>query len=386
MKVSNISKGMFKGHTEVLLNKMIDEIQDAAIILLDQTGHVIHWNKGAQYIKGYTEQEILGKHFRIFYPRHEQENNLPEKLLAEAAAAGRAVYEGWRVRKDGSLFWGNIVLTSLHDDDGEVIGYSKLTRDLTERKKAEDSLAAKNKELTGMNQELVSFAYVASHDLQEPLRKIQTFLSRIEEMEKERMSERGLDYFKRVQQASVRMQTLIQDLLAYSRATTDQRKFETVDLNSIVEGVKRELSETIREKRGVIESASLPQVNGIQFQLNQLFINLIGNSLKFSKPNVTPHIVIACEVLPAESVPLAHMDHAPYYQISIHDNGIGFEPEYNTKVFELFQRLHGRAEYGGTGIGLAICKKIVENHYGYITAEGRRDDGATFRICLPVPG
>jgi len=383
MNVNSFQKGTTTAQTETLLNKMIDEIQDSAIILLDKFGNIIHWNRGAQLIKGYSESEIIGKNFRIFYPPHDQQNNLPEKLLKEAATNGRAVYEGWRIRKDKTHFWGSIVLTCLHDDQGEVIGYSKLTRDLTERKMAEDAITAKNKELTAMNQELASFAYVASHDLQEPLRKIQTFLSRIEEMEKDRMSERGLDYFKRVQAASVRMQTLIQDLLAYSRATTDQKKFESVDLNDIIELVKKELAETIREKNAIIESAKLPVISGIFFQLNQLFMNLLANSLKFTNESIRPHITIGFETS-EQLVPFSEEQRANYYHISIHDNGIGFEPEFNNKVFELFQRLHGRAEYSGTGIGLSICKKIVENHSGFIRAEGSAGEGATFHIYLPV--
>ncbi|HYC85684.1 MAG TPA: PAS domain S-box protein [Chryseosolibacter sp.] len=383
MKASNTSKATFKGHTEILLNRMIEEIQDYAIILLDKGGHVIHWNRGAESIKGYTEEDILGQHFSIFYSQEDRDNHLPDRILAEAVKNGKAVYEGWRKRKDGTIFWGSIVLTSLHGDDGEVLGFSKLTRDLTERKKSEDRMAAKNKELMAMNQELASFAYVASHDLQEPLRKIQTFLSRIEEMEKDHMSERAADYFRRVQAASQRAQTLIQDLLTYSRATTDQRKFEKVDLNQVVQAVKKEYSDTIREKHAVVEVSNLPVVNAIQFQMHQLFVNIIGNSLKFSRPGAAPRIVINSELIPADLVTLSEKKSDFFYHITVNDNGIGFEPEYNLKVFELFQRLHGRSEYSGTGIGLAICKKIVENHFGAVRAEGRGDDGATFHIYLP---
>jgi PAS domain S-box-containing protein len=385
MSERKYSKGATAAQSEMLLTKMFEEIQDYAIILLDRDGIVIHWNSGAENIKGYTEDEIVGHHFEIFYPRHDQEAGVPDKLLEEAARSGRAIYEGWRQRKDKTQFWGSIVLTALHNEFGEVIGFSKLTRDLTERKSAEEVLKAKNVELERINQELTSFAYVASHDLQEPLRKIQTFLSRIEEMEKDNLSERSLDYFKRVQSASVRMQMLIQDLLTYSRTSTDQRKPESVDLNELLDTVKKELSDTIREKNAAIESSKLPVISAVRFQMNQLFTNLISNSLKFSTPDVPPRIVIRSEMVTPE-VAKDEGAHAfvKHHHISIEDNGIGFEPEYNEKVFELFQRLHGRSEYSGTGIGLAICKKIVENHGGIITASGKKEGGATFHIFLPV--
>jgi PAS domain S-box-containing protein len=377
----------FEGQTlndqSEMLSRMIDEFEDYAVILLDRQGNIIHWNKGAALIKGYSEREALGKHFSLFYTAEDQGKNLPSKLLEEAATSGKAVYEGWRVRKDKTRFWGSIVLTALHDDQGQVVGFSKVTRDLSERKKTEDVLKEKNAELESMNQELASFAYVASHDLQEPLRKIQTFLSRIEDLEKDKLTERALDYFRRIQSASSRMQTLIEDLLAYSRTTTDKRKFEPVDLNDVLRIVKKDLNEMITEKNATIESNTLPVVTGVAFQLNQLFTNLLGNSMKFSKPDVPPHIQI-------KALKMHGADHSDlgfpsdYYHISVRDNGIGFEPAFNAKIFELFQRLHGRSEYDGTGLGLAICKKIIENHGGFIEAHGEKDLGATFNIYLPA--
>src|SRR5690606_10635224 len=216
-----------------------------------------------------------------------------------ASTAGRAFYEGLRVRADGTTFWGSIVLTALHNARGEMIGFTKVTRDLSEIKSAADALRAtsiqlaeKNRELESMNQELASFAYVSSHDLQEPLRKIQTFASRIVETEHDNLSAKGKDYFIRMQNAALRMQTLIEDLLAYSRTNTAEKNFELVDLKKVIADVKTELRETIDEKQALIECGDLPAVTGIAFQLHQLMTNLLSNSLKFSRDGVRLHIRI----------------------------------------------------------------------------------------------
>ncbi len=218
--------------SEQRYHKMIAEVQDYAIIMLNRVGDIEEWNIGAETIKGYKAKEILGKNFRIFYTEEDRQQKLPEMLLELAARKGRAQHEGWRVRKDRTRFWGSVTITALHDNDNHIIGFSKVTRDLTERKIAEDNLRSKNheleemnKELGIMNRELSSFAYISSHDLQEPLRKIQTFSSRILEVDKANLSEKGLAYFSRIQAASQRMRLLIDDLLTYSRANSAERKY-----------------------------------------------------------------------------------------------------------------------------------------------------------------
>ena len=236
-----------------------------------------------------------------------------------------------------------------------------------------------------MNTELESFAYVSSHDLQEPLRKIQTFATRILEREQQNLSENGKDYFQRMQEAAKRMQVLIDDLLAYSRATTRERKFEKTDLNAIVMQVKNELKEDIEQKQAIIEAEELCEADIIPFQFRQLLHNLVGNALKFSKPGIPPHIVLRSEVVSGGQLGIvAPSSPEQFCHISVADNGIGFDPKYAERIFEVFQRLHGREEYKGTGIGLAIVKKIVENHNGTITATGQLNKGATFDIYLPA--
>ncbi len=377
--------------SEERYHRMISEVEDYAIILLDTSGNIQNWNKGAEKIKGYSAEEIIGQNFRKFYTQEDLDEKLPDALLDEARIKGKANHEGWRKRKDGTRFWGSIVITALHDDENNVNGFSKVTRDLTERRNHEESLKTntqvleeKNRELETMNQELAAFAYVSSHDLQEPLRKIQTFASRIVETEHENLSSKGKDYFIRMQNAALRMQTLIEDLLAYSRTNTGDKKFEIADLNRMMVEVQSDLRETIDEKQAIITIHPLPTLKVIAFQFHQLLVNLLSNALKFSKPDVRPQIELKADIVHGSKIPFGHPNiKNNYHHISVSDNGIGFEQEYSQKIFEVFQRLHGRSEYSGTGIGLAICKKIVDNHGGIIGAEAVVDKGATFHIYLP---
>jgi len=246
-------------------------------------------------------------------------------------------------------------------------------------------LEQKNIELQKMNKELQSFAYISSHDLQEPLRKIQTFASRIIEKDKDTLSENGKYLFKRMQLSAERMQLLIDDLLAYSRTHHLEGDFEKTDLNIIIEQVKHELGEELLQKNAIINADKTCEVNIIPFQFKQLFYNLISNSLKFSKPGKPVAITIKNEYVNGKALEGENFkDDNTYCHITYSDNGIGFDQQYSEKIFELFQRLHGRSEYPGTGIGLAIIKRIVENHRGIITAKGELGMGATFNIYLPV--
>lgn len=370
---------------------MVEEVQDYAIILLDHQGVIQNWNKGAEKIKGYRPEEAVGKNFCMFYTMEDQKSGLPEKLIEEARIRGRANYEGWRLRKDGSIFWGHVVITALHNDKKEVIGFSKVTRDLTARKLAEDKLKLytiqleeQNKKLEAVNVELASFAYVSSHDLQEPLRKIRTFTSRILDTE-QNLTEKGKDYFNRIEAAATRMQDLIEGLLSYSQADTPDDSRQSVKLDAILEEVKNELKEKIEEKNTTIHSYPLPTLKVIPFQFHQLFANLLSNAIKFSRNDVPPHIEIKSDITKGTKIdhPSANLD-LYYHHISISDNGIGFDPQYNLKIFDVFKRLHNRSKYSGTGIGLSICKKIVENHQGIITAEGKEGEGAIFHIYIPL--
>ena len=371
---------------------MVEEVQDYAILYLNREGIVENWNTGAEKIKGYKASEIVGRSFSEFYTKEDRDNNLPFTLLSRAATEGRAVQQGWRVRKDRSLFWASVVITAVHNEKNEVIGFSKVTHDLTDKKNADDNLKKnalqleqKNVDLEKMNKELQSFAYISSHDLQEPLRKIQMFSSRIIETENENLSDKGKGYFKRMQNSALRMQTLIDDLLAYSRANAAERKFENIDLNKIVDEVKEDFKEELRQKDATIETVGLCEAHVIPFQFRQLLQNLVSNSLKFANPARSLNIKVEGKIVKAAEIKNEQLsDSTNYCHIRISDNGIGFEPQFSDKIFGLFQRLHGSEKYKGTGIGLAIVKKIVENHEGIITAHGEKDKGATFEIFLPA--
>ncbi|WP_162343316.1 chemotaxis protein CheB [Cyclobacterium salsum] len=254
-----------------------------------------------------------------------------------------------------------------------------------ELKVANESLDSRNKELLNMNKELEAFTYVSSHDLQEPLRKVQTFTGIILEKEEPHLSDKGKNYFHLIQQETVRMRQLIQDLLAFSGISAGERKFEYTDLNKVIEEVKREFKELIDEKRAVIEVNEIGEVYVIPFQFRQLMHNLIGNALKYSHPKRQPHIKITSRIIQRGELNLEGLSpQKEYCQISLSDNGIGFEQRFSTKIFEVLQKLHGKDEYAGTGIGLAIVKKVVDNHNGIITANSELNKGATFNIYLPT--
>ncbi len=247
-------------------------------------------------------------------------------------------------------------------------------------------------ELIIANKELVAFTYISSHDLQEPMRKIQTFAGRLLETEHQNLSETGQDYFKRMQSAANRMQLLLTDLLAFSRVNSGELKFETTDLKSLVEEVENDFKERIEAIHATFEIKQLGTANIVPIQFRQLIQNLLGNALKFSKPDKAPHIIVSSKIARGSELYKEKMMALPqlkklspdrsYCHITFTDNGIGFEPEFKEQIFEVFQRLHSKSEYEGTGIGLAIVKKIVENHNGIITATSELDKGATFDIYI----
>ena len=245
-------------------------------------------------------------------------------------------------------------------------------------------LAEKNFELEKQNSELTSFTYIASHDLQEPIRKIHTFSQLILEREQGQLSKMATDYLNRITLASIRMKQLVEAFLNYSRIGNASINLEPIDLNIVLQESLKMLSESIQEKEAVVEVNELPVIHGSQIQLQQLFINLISNALKYSKPNVKPIIKIESHRLLDKEIGITGGESTEYWNIRIIDNGIGFDQEHAAKIFEVFQRLHNKNEYEGTGIGLSICKKIVFAHKGFITATGEPGVGSVFLIYFPV--
>jgi len=243
-------------------------------------------------------------------------------------------------------------------------------------------------ELLNANKELLAFNFISSHDLQEPLRKIQIFISIMMEKEMNNITEQGKNNLKRIHVAATRMRQLIEDLMDFSRVSTTDHHYEMSDLEDIIEDVKSELTDIIQQKKAVFKINGLMPVNIIAFQFRQLIYNLISNSLKFSIPEIPPQITIQSSILKNEDFRLLNLPHSPqicdYWNLNFQDNGIGFDAQYNENIFVIFQRLHHSEEYLGTGIGLAIVKKIVENHNGIIFADGNLNKGVRFNIYIPV--
>jgi len=360
--------------------KMVEEVQDYAILLLDPEGNILNWNKGAQRIKGYTEEEILGKNIRIFYIEDDRNAHLPEKLIREAVEKGKAMHEGWRLRKNGSKFRGSIVITALHDDLNQIIGFTKVTRDLTDKKLADDQLKQYTRDIEFQNSQLEEYAYVASHDLQEPLRKIETFAELLERNLEDNVEAKK--YLDKINSASIRMTHLIKNVLLYSQLSPGSQLFIPTDLNEVLTQAEEDFETLIYETQCKITYSKLPVIRGIPIQLQQLFSNLISNSLKFT--HGPPVIEISAQMLCTEAVKNHNQlnPDQPYLQILFKDNGIGFESQYAEQVFKLFNRLHH--DKSGTGIGLALCKRIVENHRGIMSVFSEVDKGTSFFIILPT--
>jgi PAS domain S-box-containing protein len=376
------TKNLQLQRSEERYHKMIDEVRDYAIILLDVEGIIQNWNKGAEQIKQYTEQEAVGKNFRMFYLQEDQDRKLPEQLINEATRTGRAVHEGWRVRKDKTRFWGSIILTALHDSEDRVIGFSKVTRDLTERKRAEDTLQEYLKELETQNKELEQFAYIASHDLQEPLRKIRMFIDVIRQnFHDEAMV---MNYFDRINVSASRMSELIHAVLNYGRLSGKEDQVVETDLNEVLESVRSDYELLIQDKQAVILSEPLPVIPAISLQVHQLFANLISNALKFTleQPVVRIRWSIVSKAAVVHQPP--HLAEGNYIELVFADNGVGFDQQYENIMFGMFQRLHGKDQFSGIGIGLALCKKIMENHGGYLTAKSEVGRGAHFYAYFPM--
>lgn len=359
---------------------MVGEVEDYAILMLDRHGVIRNWNKGAEKIKGYKEQEIVGHHFSIFYTPEDREAGLPGQLIQRAETEGKAVHEGWRVRKDGTTFWGSILITALHDPKGNVVGFSKVTRDLTQRKQAEDKLLQYAHQLEVQNRELQQFAYAAAHDMKEPLRKIQLYYSAIEDNSGETLPpDLQRAYMARSAEAARRMQQLIDDLLTYTQVAGSDHPLAPVDLNQAVEEACAFHRNTIEHIGATVEFSGLPTVKAIPVQMRQLFGNLLGNSLKYRAADRP-----VCVSITASRVRVPGMANAygseRFYKIDVRDNGIGFTSEQAQRVFDLFYRLHARNQFSGTGIGLTICRRIMENNRGFIRATGDPGKGATFEL------
>ncbi|RYZ23770.1 MAG: PAS domain-containing sensor histidine kinase [Chitinophagaceae bacterium] len=370
--------------SEERYRSLVEQVVDYGIFMMDEKGRVGSWNEGARRISGYNANEIIGKYFSIFYPEEDIINGKPAHELRVARAEGMYTEEGWRLRKDGTRFWASVLITAVYGVEGNLIGFSKVTRDLTERKASEralrdsyeqyrvlaDELRITNTELSGANEELEQFTSIVSHDLQEPIRTIKSFLELIQLKLGTGEQEMLKEYIGKSIAAADRMRELIRNLLHYSQLSKGELELSHVKVNDMLQEALQNLKSVIDQSRAqILIENEVDWVEGDRVQLVQLVQNLLSNAIKFTEAKM-PRIHIRVR---------ADGERARF---SISDNGIGISEADLSKVFEIFRRLHTEKKYPGTGIGLAICKKIVDRHQGQIWPESQSGGGTTFHFTI----
>ncbi len=349
--------------SEQTFQLLVESVRDYAIFMLDPDGRIASWNAAAERIKGYSAQEIIGEHFSIFYPPEDVAQGKPRWELESAQNEGRHEDEGWRLRKDGTRFWANVVISPMLDAHGGLIGYAKVTRDLTQRRRAEQALAQ-------TNQELERFSYSVSHDLRAPLRAINGYAQALWEDHAEKLGDEGKRLLAVIRDSAKLGGQPIDGLLSFSRVGRQALARGTVNVTALAQSVVAELRQTQGAVAVEAVISPLPPASGDAALLRQVLVNLIGNAFKFSAKRAHPKVEIGVEQNGSE---------AAYY---VKDNGVGFDMQYANKLFGVFQRLHRPDEFEGTGVGLALAQRIIQRHGGRIWAEGKVDEGATFRFTL----
>ncbi len=352
---------------------LVESVTDYAILMLDPEGRVVSWNAGAERIKGYRASEIVGQHFSRFYPPEDVERHKPEYQLEKAAADGRLEDEGWRVRKDGSTFWANVVITALRDESGTLHGFGKVTRDLTGRKRAEeeirqlnDDLRRRTEELTSTNADLEAFSYSVAHDLRAPLRQVLGFSRILTEDYGPQLDPGARRCLDRVQSGAQQMGRLVDDLLNLAKVGRQPLSREITSLNVVLDAALRELAPECSGRSIEWHIRDLFSTQCDPGLMKQVFVNLLSNALKYTRPRDPAVVEVGQTTGTDEPV------------VFIRDNGVGFDMQHAGKLFGVFQRLHKAGDFEGTGVGLATVERIIRKHGGRVWAEAEPDRGAMF--------
>jgi PAS domain S-box-containing protein len=358
--------------------RLIEGVTDYAIYSLDATGRITSWNEGARRMKGYETAEILGRHFSSFYVPDDVAAELPKHVLETAAAEGHFEGEGWRVRKDGTRFWSNVVVTAIRNDEGELLGFSKITRDVTDRKALLDTIQQHSQELEvrikereQTNAELEAFSYSVSHDLRAPIRAIEGFSDIILEEFAEALPAEAKEYLQEIVNATGRMNRLVQDLLNYGRLSRIELEAVPISVEAVIMEACNHLDPDLRSRVSISAEPNL-KVKAHRAVMRQAISNLIDNAVKFTKSGTPPKIQVSA-FRRGDSV-----------QIQIKDEGIGIAPQHQARIFQVFERLHNVDEYPGTGIGLAIVKRGVTRMGGSVSLQSELGKGSIFTIELPT--
>ena len=345
----------------------VRETTQHAIFAIDPEGILLSWNAGVQHILGYSEEEWIGQHASIIFTPPDQAHEVCQSEMTLAAEQGCSTDIRWHLRKDGTELFAHGFMTPIRGSDGALLGYSKILSDDTKNKQLQDSL-------TESNMALEQFAYVASHDLQEPLRTVGAYAQLLARRYKDKMDGEARGFLDLIVNGAQRMSALVDDLLTFARVQTEIDRPSSYSLDQDLETALTQLHQLIEETQAVVTHDPLPTIPADQGQMVRLFQNLVGNALKYRKADTPPAIHVSAEQKNSAWV------------ITVQDNGIGFDPKYAKDIFSPFKRLHGQQEYSGTGIGLAICRRIVERHGGHIWADSKPGQGASFHFALPVEG
>ncbi len=366
LRITLLFRDLRRRQAEEALYQLVESSGDA-IVGQDLEGAILSWNRGAERIFGYSAGEALGRPHAIIVPPNETD---PAASLIEQARRGGPArsLEAVRLRRDGRKIIVAMTISPTFDPQGNVVGVSVIARDVTERRRAERELERKTAALARTNTELELFTAAAAHDLQEPVRKVLTFASRVAAGKLDEAQRHGVD---RILDSARRMTALIEGLLTYSRVSTGPLRSEPLDLRETLESTLLKLAPQIKERKAKIKAEGLPSIRGDRHLMAQLFEQLIANSLKFSGDR-TPVISIKARRSTGG------------VRIVLRDNGIGFERRYREKIFAPFQRLNLRESFSGSGLGLALCRRIMERHGGTITASSSPGRGAKFTVTMPT--